>query len=807
MNRIKGWIRGRSRLVEHATSEAAAGGPCCRRLESLADVLMSPAVRAAVPKGLPSEPARLSAADLRRLFEDAVPGSRKVRYRDQPKTFALDFIVSAYASGLKAYAQTELHDYLTSLLRIIIHRAEDGCARRYLAQLVEAFTNCQAVQARAIERIGLELVGVATGLEGLLVELADSYKGLAVKAFALQDLPKHTDSVHFENRCIADLGFMLGLRPSDVARARADAHILQVSGYSGQAIPAAVWRVKELFDAEAMLTAFVSEVNSFSDKSPQQSLARAFVEWIGAHCRQRHIVFDEDCMRISINTSFAAAVFDVVFFGRFQGDVAEVFRAEPLSLLLSAKRLTCPEQLGPSADASTSSSLTSSSPAATLPSTSFRSGTSDRFVGVAEVLRIDVSDSDDDVAIAAASGTHRRGASGSVMPEVPDDDDVVAIGEVAGSGRSASTVGAMPFASDWNDDVVIGEAAGSRRGASAVGVMPTPARKRARHRTVEARSGTSVRVPCELCGLAVPFESYDLHVVAHAEEPQQETLRRAQPVASVVRVPCELCGLAVPFESYASHLASHAEEQQEAALRKAQQHCVAANSPVGVAVRLLEAVRGCNVVARAMQPTNVATNITTKMERLNHVVNFDLAVAFVKHMHQLLWTRGLALARPVIVYHWTPACNFERIEDTNLQAPSENNNVKKQTSDGAYGRGVYTAPRFRCKANLMGNFGAGASACFLCLGLPGRQYPAWFPSWGRELEDKWGGFDSHVSADDKGGANDGPGDELVFFQSDQLLPCFLVGDQDHERAASVVAGIVDMLMDTVLDLASTSCAM
>ena len=64
--------------------------------------------------------------------------------------------------------------------------------------------------------------------------------------------------------------------------------------------------------------------------------------------------------------------------------------------------------------------------------------------------------------------------------------------------------------------------------------------------------------------------------------------------------------------------------------------------------------------------------------------------------------------------------------------------------------------------------------------MPGRQFAAEFPrDYGKPLEL---GYDSHVSADAKDGVK---GDQLIFFASDQLLPLFLVGKNDHKRAAEV----------------------
>merc|ERR1712187_495957 len=95
----------------------------------------------------------------------------------------------------------------------------------------EAFMDCQAVQARAVEKTGLQLLGLTLDLKGLLVHLIDEYKVWAIKELATEriqklNLSEDENPVHYENRLTADLGDLLGLNAADVRRARLDQHAL-----------------------------------------------------------------------------------------------------------------------------------------------------------------------------------------------------------------------------------------------------------------------------------------------------------------------------------------------------------------------------------------------------------------------------------------------------------------------------------------------------------------------------------------------------------------------------------------------------
>lgn len=190
---------------------------------------------------------------------------------------------------------------------------------------------------------------------------------------------------------------------------------------------------------------------------------------------------------------------------------------------------------------------------------------------------------------------------------------------------------------------------------------------------------------------------------------------------------CDICDCPVPFMCYESHIESHAKCGHK--------------SPIGIAFSIVSILR------------NQTSGIPT-------FVCWDFAVAFVRKFFQLANDRGIELAKPTVVYHWTPEKNINNIVDANLKVP-DGRNVLHQTDEGYYGKGVYTSP----DPNYARSYGHGAPKTVMCLALCGKKYVASYPqSLGKPLKQ---GFDMHVS-------NDRNNMEWVFFDNDQLLPAFVI---------------------------------
>eukprot|EP00747_Dinoflagellata_sp_TGD_P184021 gnl/TRDRNA2_/TRDRNA2_39325_c0_seq1.p1 gnl/TRDRNA2_/TRDRNA2_39325_c0~~gnl/TRDRNA2_/TRDRNA2_39325_c0_seq1.p1 ORF type:complete len:361 (+),score=55.87 gnl/TRDRNA2_/TRDRNA2_39325_c0_seq1:84-1085(+) len=150
------------------------------------------------------------------------------------------------------------------------------------------------------------------------------------------------------------------------------------------------------------------------------------------------------------------------------------------------------------------------------------------------------------------------------------------------------------------------------------------------------------------------------------------------------------------------------------------------------------------------------------------IVRSDAVAHFMARHRWLARTRGFDLARPRIVYHWTSEKNFESIARTGLRVPVSASGVAVKHGS-SFGVGIYVSPDFRYGEEF---FAYGAPAAFMCLALPGKQHfgkPAFAsetPATGLYGSD---GYDSVIGREGMRGV-----DEWVFFNNDQLLPCYLV---------------------------------
>jgi len=184
----------------------------------------------------------------------------------------------------------------------------------------------------------------------------------------------------------------------------------------------------------------------------------------------------------------------------------------------------------------------------------------------------------------------------------------------------------------------------------------------------------------------------------------------------------------------------------------------------------------------------------TDAKPLNHRVNFDLALAFIRRM-RFLSLFGEQRSRIIVAYHGTPAGNFANIEDTNLLVPrgASGSQGPKVKHGSLHGRGIYVATDFK----FASAYGAGAKECFLCLAVPGRQYTTHPGDNGIPLK---AGYDSHLAG--HGGAKGA----LVFFHSDQQLPCFLVNRSNYKQAAIQAQQLADRLSKFIRNIPETEAA-
>lgn len=308
------------------------------RLARLTALLLSPAVQAEAQESPAEEPALLSPDEVAKVFADHVPEVRTFLYRGQEGVYSLDFIKRGYAEGLSAYQGSSLREHIVRHLRLVVHHGRRGGpgAAAHLRSIAEAFTDCQAVQARAIERAGLQIRGVAQGFRGLVVRLVGEYKSLAVRMLAAElGTDSDANPTHLENRLTADLGDDLGLNADDIRRARLDEHASErFEPLSMSARESALARCRHLFDGEALVKGLVAELSAFDESSPPESLSRCFLDWAAERMTRQHAVFDEEtCSRMDVDDALALAVLEALFLGSTEAPVEQTRRGEPLRWL------------------------------------------------------------------------------------------------------------------------------------------------------------------------------------------------------------------------------------------------------------------------------------------------------------------------------------------------------------------------------------------------------------------------------------------------------------------------------------------
>lgn len=318
--------------------------PRSKRLVQLVDHLLSPAVQVQLSAAASEEPLRLSPAEVSKVFTDHVPGVESFLYRDMPGQRSLNFISIGYTSGLNALVGTPLHAHILWLLRVIVHHGQDQKpgASRYLREVAEAFMDCQAVQARVIQRVGLEIRGISSDFKGHVTRLVGEYKSMAVKMLAFERIAQRcaaddSNPTHYENRLIADLGDLVGVNQDEIRQAKLDAHMQRFAPLSTpDEVLCVSARCRELFDVEAFIKALTAELNSFNADSSTDSVPQQFLKWVSESLTQKHVVFDVGaCMSVDVEEPLVLPILEVMFLGKLFAEPEEVYRGTRLADLFA----------------------------------------------------------------------------------------------------------------------------------------------------------------------------------------------------------------------------------------------------------------------------------------------------------------------------------------------------------------------------------------------------------------------------------------------------------------------------------------
>lgn len=294
------------------------------RQQRLVEALLSGAAQVPLPAAAEEEPAKLSDEEVKEVFKEHVKGVESFLFRDMCGQYSLDFMVTAYKAGLRAFQDTDMHEHLMWLMRKVVHNGHEkkpGCVR-YLSEVAEAFKDCQAVQARVVERCGLEILGVSKDFIGLVTEILGNEKTMALKMLAQYHIARGWISddgnpTHYENRLTADIGKDLGLNQDDIRRADLDGHAAnRFARLTGDKHSTALVDFRKLFDLDAFVKMLTDEINRHDENSPKDSLPCQFVAWADDSMRHKHIIFDDSCLRVEVEKPLVVAVLEGVFTGK-----------------------------------------------------------------------------------------------------------------------------------------------------------------------------------------------------------------------------------------------------------------------------------------------------------------------------------------------------------------------------------------------------------------------------------------------------------------------------------------------------------
>ncbi|CAK8985618.1 unnamed protein product [Durusdinium trenchii] len=324
------WLRPRSSKPELAPPPARDA-----RLAALVDLLLSSNVQVPLPAEAKEEPEKLKQEEVKKVFKEHVPGVEKFLFREMHGQYSLNFLASAYQNGLRAFNGTPMDNHLKWLMRSIVHYGHEKKpgASRYLKE------------ARVVERVGLELLGVSQDFRGLVRAMVGDYKVMAIKMLAIDHLSRGVVSddgnpTHYENRLTADLGSILGLNKDDIRRADLDEHAgNRFPRLRGDNAKQAAQRCKELFDVEALARTLCNEVNSFSESTSKDSLPGQFMKWADETMTQKHLIFDEDtCTKVEVEMPLAIALLEVLFSGKPGSELDEEYRGVQIKELFHLEK-------------------------------------------------------------------------------------------------------------------------------------------------------------------------------------------------------------------------------------------------------------------------------------------------------------------------------------------------------------------------------------------------------------------------------------------------------------------------------------
>lgn len=245
------------------------------RCHELSLVLLSSTCRLTLETepSLVEVPDIMSDSELHKLLQHNVPRLNQFKFRGGPRC-VVDFIVQTYNKGLRmVQGNAALVEHSKHAIRYIIWRCSQlpvAERKTHLKALCEAFTSCQAEQARVIDSIYGELSGRDKGLREQILAMLDRAKQRTLDEVTLHFHPGSDRSArmpHIQSRYRVELGLVLGL--SGIETAKMDQHI------EGPISSARLASFEALFRERFSVSDFVKEV--VADVNQQEKDVERFI--------------------------------------------------------------------------------------------------------------------------------------------------------------------------------------------------------------------------------------------------------------------------------------------------------------------------------------------------------------------------------------------------------------------------------------------------------------------------------------------------------------------------------------------------
>lgn len=253
---------------------------------------------------------RLSASEIRKTIVDLVPESASWVAPRSGGAKALDFLVKSYSSGFPALPPVA-SKHCAEGVRLIVGALADPesaglkpARARVLAQtLAEAYTGCQAVQARTVDMLQGEVRGLTSqSLPAQLRVLVGEYREAAIDRMICHFHPgaptagdgtPHLQLPHLGNKYRRHLGSSIGVSAQRMEAAKSDRN---ASGPLPTPKACAEDQFWKEFDLRELCQAIVADVNQASEDAERRVDRRLLLEWAGSQPELGYRVFYDEEM-------------------------------------------------------------------------------------------------------------------------------------------------------------------------------------------------------------------------------------------------------------------------------------------------------------------------------------------------------------------------------------------------------------------------------------------------------------------------------------------------------------------------------